>query len=476
MSNEEKESSVLNKGLLMIVFNVSALGIRFFSNLLLAWFLVPEMFGVAALVTTVIVGMMMLSDVGIYDSVIRNEKGEQADFCSTAWYMQIGRGVILYVGILVLSPLFAAFYELPELTTYLYIAGLALPIYGFKSLYMTLLQRKLDVLPELKLDLYAQIITAAFTILIAYFTGSVWALVLPHVINAVILATGSHLITPRSFYSFKFVKSYFKEILSFGKWIFFGTMSAFLIQNIDKIILGKVGSLAELGVYQIAFAFATIFYVASNMMMGKLVYPALAAASRDGQDAFHEKMTDLKHILLPVIVSLLFLCFFIAPYFFRFLYPENYHDAGWIAQYMLLMIWFMVLSDFHGSVFIANNEPKTTALTSLFVVAVRLAASLAGYYYYDLPGFIVGMAVGSMMGYLVYKLLLSKRQAYENNYEILLTGFAALFLLIYFASSRALSNVDWEQMLLSGSFVGLMSAALLVYYKKFVSLDKLKTT
>lgn len=474
MSNVEKESSVLNKGLLMVVFNVSALGIRFLSNLLLAWFLVPELFGVAALVTTVIVGMMMLSDVGIYDSVIRNEKGEQADFCSTAWYMQIGRGMILYIGILVLSPLFAAFYELPELTTYLYVAGLALPIYGFKSLYMTILQRNLEVLPELKLDLYAQIITATLTILIAYFTGSVWALVVPHVINAIILAIGSHLMTPKSFYSFAFVKPYFKEIISFGKWIFFGTMSAFLIQNIDKIILGKIGSLAELGVYQIAFAFATIFYVASNMMMGKLVYPALSAASRDGRVVFQEKLTDLKHILLPVIVSLLFLCFFISPYFFRFLYPEAYHAAGWIAQYMLLMIWFMVLSDFHGSVFIANNEPKTTAITSLFVVAVRLAVSLAGYYYYDLPGFIIGMAVGSMMGYLVYKLLLSRRHQYDNHYEILLTAFAALFGLIYLLSSRFLPGIDWEQILLSLCFVIVMAIGLLIYYKKFIQLDKLK--
>lgn len=474
MDEQEKQPQVLNKAMLMVVFQVSSMGIRFFSNLLLAWFLVPEMFGVAALVTTVIVGMQLLSDVGIYDSVVRNPKGDQADFCSTAWYMQIGRGFILYLAILVFAPFLASFYQVPELTTYLYIAGIALPIIGMKSLYLTVLQRKLDVLPELKLELTTQVITASCTVLLAYFTGSVWAIILPHVINAIVLATGSHLMTPRTFYSFTFVKHYFKEIISFGKWIFFGTLSGFLITNIDKIILGKIGSLAELGVYQIAFSFATIFYAVSTMMMGKLVYPALAAASRENQSVFQEKMTELKHILLPIIVSLIILCFFVSPFFFRLLYPEGYHDAGWIAQYMLLMIWFMVLSDFHGSVFVANNEPKVTALTSLFVVIVRLLASLVGYYYYGMPGFILGMAAGSMMGYLVFKQLLSIRQNYNNHYEIYLTVFAGIFVLLHFFSSHLLSRVDWEQITLSAIFIGIMGIVLLVYYKRFVQLDKLK--
>lgn len=457
--------SVLNKGLLVILFNVSGMGIRFLSNLVLAWLLVPEAFGIASIITTVIIGMMMLSDVGIYDSVVRNEKGEEKEFCSTAWYMQIGRGVVLYLIILIVAPLLARFYEVPELTSYLYVAGLALVLFSFKSIYMSVLQRRMDVLPELKLELIAQVVTASSTVLIAWLTGSIWALVVSHVINGFTLALVSHFFTPRTFYRFEFVKEYFWEIVHFGKWIYFGTLATFMIEHADKLILGKIGSLSELGVYQVGFTFAAIFYSISGILMGRLVYPALAEASRDSDDSFHKIMTDLKRVLLPLIGAMLIFCYFAAPYFFGYLYPEAFHDAGWIAQYMVLMIWFMVLSDFHSAVFIAHNEPKVTAMVSLSVVALRVVFSLLGYEVYGLPGFILGMMVGSMIGYLVYKYLLWKRQRYSNYYELLIFALGLVFLGAFvFVRSLAIYT-ELEQVILSASFVAVLGLGLIGYYK-----------
>ncbi|HFD86463.1 MAG TPA: hypothetical protein ENJ35_02175 [Gammaproteobacteria bacterium] len=465
--------SVLSKGLLVIVFNISGMGIRFLSNLVLAWLLVPEMFGVAAIITTVIIGMMMLSDVGIYDSVIRNKKGEQTDFCSTAWYMQLGRGVVLYLIILIIAPFLADFYRVPELTSYLYVAGIALILFSFKSMYMSILQRRIDVMPELKLEFIAQVVTASCTVFIAWMTGSIWALVFSHVINGATLAIGSHFFTPKSFYEFKFVKKYFWEIVHFGKWIYFGTLATFLIEHVDKLILGRIGTLSELGVYQIGFTFAAIFYTASGILMGRLVYPALSEASRDGDASFHQIMTDLKKVLLPLIGSLLIFSYFAAPYFFTYLYPKAYHDAGWISQYMLIMIWFMVLSDFHGSVFIAHNEPKVTAKVSLSVVFVRVLFSLAGYYFFDLVGFIFGMAFGSMLGYISYKYLLWKYQGYSNYYEVLVTIAGLLFLGLALAGKMILVQTELGRVTYSGIAVAVMGLGLLVYYKKFLGNQRL---
>jgi O-antigen/teichoic acid export membrane protein len=468
-----ENKSVLSKGILVVVFNISGMGIRFLSNLVLAWLLVPEMFGVAAIITTVIIGMMMLSDVGIYDSVIRNEKGERKDFCSTAWYMQLGRGVMLYLIILVIAPLLADFYKVPELKSYLYVSGIALILFSFKSMYMSILQRRIDVMPELKLEFIAQVVTASATVLIAYLTGSIWALVFSHVINGATLAIGSHFFTPRSFYRFEFVKEYFWEIVHFGKWIYFGTLATFLIEHVDKLILGRIGTLAELGVYQIGFTFAAIFYTASGILMGRLVYPALSEASRQGDEHFHRTMTDLKRVLLPLIGSLLLFSYFAAPYFFTYLYPKAYHDAGWISQYMLVMIWFMVLSDFHSSVFIAHNEPKVTAKVSLSVVFVRVLFSLVGYYLFDLVGFILGMALGSMIGYITYKYLLWKKQGYSNYYEVLVSLIGVVFLALFFIGQGVFVHTEFGRVTYAALSVAVMGAGLLIYYKKVIGKDRL---
>lgn len=468
-----KNGSVLSKSLLVIFFNISGMGIRFLSNLVLAWLLVPEMFGVAAIITTVIIGMMMLSDVGIYDSVIRNDKGEQKDFCSTAWYMQIGRGIVLYLIILIIAPLLADFYEVPELTSYLYVAGLALVLFSFKSIYMSVLQRRMDVLPELKLEFIAQIVTASATVGVAWMTGSIWALVFSHVVNGATLALVSHFFTPRSFYRFAFVKDYFWEIVHFGKWIYFGTLATFMIEHIDKLILGKIGSLSELGVYQIGFTFAAIFYSISGILMGRLVYPALAEASRDSEGSFHHIMTDLKKVLLPLIGAMLIFSWLAAPYFFTYLYPQAYHDAGWIAQYMVLMIWFMVLSDFHSAVFIAHNEPKITAIVSLGVVALRVVFSLVGYALFELPGFILGMGVGSAFGYLTYKYLLKKRQGYSNYYELLLFVVGLCFIAAFVIGREMLVSTEVAGIVFSTVTLVVLGFALLVYYKLVLNRNNL---
>ncbi len=470
MSNNK---SVLSKSLLVIFFNFSGMGIRFLSNLVLAWLLVPEMFGVAAIITTVIIGMMMLSDVGIYDSVIRNPKGEEKSFCSTAWYMQIGRGVVLYLVILIIAPLLADFYEVPELTSYLYVAGLSLILFSFKSIYMSVLQRRMDVLPELKLEFIAQVVTASTTVVIAWLTGSIWALVVSHLVNGFTLALVSHFFTPKSFYRFTFVKEYFWEIIHFGKWIYFGTLATFMTEHMDKLILGKIGSLAELGVYQIGFTFTAIFYSISGILMGRLVYPALSEASRDSERSFHCIMTDLKKVLLPLIGAMLIFSWFAAPYFFGYLYPEAYHDAGWISQYMVLMIWFMVLSDFHSAVFVANNEPKITAVVSLSVVVLRVVFSLVGYALYDLPGFILGMAAGSMIGYVTYKYLLHQRQGYSNYYELMLFGVGLVFVALFAYGRHLVADTETARIIFSAISVGVLGLGLLVYYKLVLKRDSL---
>ncbi len=470
MSNNK---SVLSKSLLVILFNISGMGIRFLSNLVLAWLLVPEMFGVAAIITTVIIGMMMLSDVGIYDSVIRNEKGEEKDFCSTAWYMQIGRGLVLYLIILVIAPLLARFYEVPELTQYLYVAGLALILFSFKSIYMSVLQRRMDVMPELKLEFIAQVVTASSTVLIAWLTGSIWALVVSHVINGTTLALVSHFFTPRSFYRFTFVKEYFWQIVHFGKWIYFGTLATFLTEHMDKLILGKVASLSELGVYQIGFTFAAIFFGIANMLMGRLVYPALAEASRDSDGSFHRIMTDLKKVLLPLIGAMLIFSWFAAPYFFTYLYPKAYHDAGWISQYIVLMIWFMVLSNFHSAVFVAHNEPKVTAIVSLTVVALRMGLSLLGYFLYQLPGFILGMAVGSLIGYLIYKNLLRRRQGYSNYYELGVFVVGVVFVALFDFGRETFADTEMARLIFSAASMAVLGAGLLVYYKLVLARENL---
>ena len=72
--------------------------------------LLPEMFGVMAIATTVLVGLGMFSDVGLKTKrSFVNKRGDEANlFSNTAWVTQIVRGFILWcfaIGISLAIPL-----------------------------------------------------------------------------------------------------------------------------------------------------------------------------------------------------------------------------------------------------------------------------------------------------------------------------------------------------------------------------------
>ena len=82
-----------------------SVAIRFGTSLVLTRLLVPEMFGVMAIATIVMIGLAMFSDLGLGQSVVRSERGSEPLFLNTAWAVQILRGILLWLVALMVSAL-----------------------------------------------------------------------------------------------------------------------------------------------------------------------------------------------------------------------------------------------------------------------------------------------------------------------------------------------------------------------------------
>ena len=65
--------------------NISSQALRLLSNLILTRLLVPEAFGLVAAANTLYFALVMFSDLGIWQSVVKSERGTQARFLGTAW-------------------------------------------------------------------------------------------------------------------------------------------------------------------------------------------------------------------------------------------------------------------------------------------------------------------------------------------------------------------------------------------------------
>ena len=63
----------------------------------------PDAFGLVAAVNTLYFALVMFSDLGVWQSVVKSERGLQARFLGTAWSVQLMRAVLLCGMVLLLA-------------------------------------------------------------------------------------------------------------------------------------------------------------------------------------------------------------------------------------------------------------------------------------------------------------------------------------------------------------------------------------
>ena len=119
--------------------------LRFVGNLVLTRLLFEEAFGLMALVWVFMQGLVLFSDIGIGPSIIQNKRGDEPRFLNTAWTIQVGRGLLLYLAAFAGAIPFARFYNEPLLATIIPVAGLAAVISGFYSSKLFTMNRHLKV-------------------------------------------------------------------------------------------------------------------------------------------------------------------------------------------------------------------------------------------------------------------------------------------------------------------------------------------
>ena len=146
--------------------------LRFGSNLILARLLFPEAFGLMALVTMIVMGLTLLSDSGVQQSIMQHERGDEADFLNTAWTLNAVRGVLLWLIACALAWPVAQVYDAPELLVVLPVATLSLVCMGLAPTKVYTAQRHLQLGRITAIEMGTQIVSIAIMIVTALVTGS----------------------------------------------------------------------------------------------------------------------------------------------------------------------------------------------------------------------------------------------------------------------------------------------------------------
>lgn len=380
--------------------------LRLFSNLILTRLLLPEMFGLMAIVTVVRVGVYMCSEIGLKVNIIRHENGEDPEILNTAWTMQVIRGFLLWavIGMITWGLIYSnelglvlegALYSDPQLPMLLIVTGFVAVIMGFESTKVWLSQRHMTLGRLTILDLATQFIGLIVMVVWAWLYESVWALVAGSLVSALLRTLFSHLFLVGEGNYFCWNKKVVIEFLHFGKWLFLSAVITFFALNGDRVILGGLLTAEQLGIYSIAYFLATSARELIEKLTTNVWYPLLSRTNRENKAALVDVYYRIRAKLDIMVYFLVGFLFVTAPFIIDVLYDERYQSAGWMLQLLSITI---VGSSFRlgSTVLLSMGKPKVGTIA----VAVRAIALLLmiphGYNEYGLEGAIIAIAVNPL--------------------------------------------------------------------------------
>ena len=322
-----------------------------------------------AIVSALLLGLGMFSDVGLTSNVIHNPKGDDPDFLNTAWTLQVLRGFALFVLAVCLAWPVSEMYKdndplAGELLYLIPATALSTLISGFHSAKLMVAARQLQIKETIKIEFVVTPFNLVATFLLAWSLRSVYALPIASILSNLLYVALSFWMLEGPKSKFRWDSNSIRAIVSYGKWIFLSTLITFLAMQMDRLALAGMYSFVEVGVYSIAASLAVLAPSIAGGLQGSVLFPWYTRMLEQGMP-IHVAFARTRMAMMSFSSFLCTLLFAGAGSFFELAYDSRYAMAGVLLPILVVGAWFSCLETMYGATFLASGRPKWVALTSL---------------------------------------------------------------------------------------------------------------
>lgn len=235
--------------IIVTVVNYIAL---FMSMIVLARWIAPADFGIAALASSSIVLFSLLSQFGFAQAIIGLETINK-EITDSVFTFSLIIAAVLYVILFLVSPIVASFYHKPLLQKLLLVNGLGLFITLGTAIPTALLQRSLNYKAYSFVQITISLLNSLLAIVFAIRGYGVWAFIIPTLIA---LSAGGivafHFSSYRPALSFKIEA--LKKTANFGLSALVSNLANYFCNNSVILVMGKVWAVETLGYYSFAYS------------------------------------------------------------------------------------------------------------------------------------------------------------------------------------------------------------------------------
>ncbi|MDJ0662234.1 MAG: oligosaccharide flippase family protein [Crocosphaera sp.] len=446
-------SSIKKKAISGTIWTVVGYGgsqvLRLGGNIILTRLLVPELFGLMSLINTFLQGLQMFSDVGIQPSIIRSPRGDDPIFINTAWTLQAIRGFGLWIACCVIAWPVASLYGEIQLLWLLPIVGLTTVTAGFSSTALVTLNRKMEIGKLTRFEMVCQVISLTVMMIWAYFQRTIWPLVGGSLLGGLVKSLWSHRLEPEIQNRFTWEKESLEELLSFGRWIFFSTIAAFIASRADRLILAKLFSFELLGIYTIAVTFAEIPRSILQSVSGKVIFPVISQNTELPRQQLKAKIMAARRVILMIAALGVAILFSFGDVLILTLYDSRYAEASWMLPLLTVGLWPLILYLTIGPSLMALGKPMYVTFATVSKGIYMILFLPIGFRLAGIVGIIIVIMLNDLPNYCIINYGLYKNKLLvlfqDLQLTLILVGLIMIFSGIRFWSGFGFSLANLLQ-------------------------------
>lgn len=318
----------------------SAQGIQFVFSILIARLLLPEDYGVIAMLNIFLAVSQTFIDSGFGTALIRKIDRTETDF-STVFYFNIVVAAVFYLILFFSAPAIAKFYETPLLESVTKVVALNLIIGSLSGIHNAKLSIDIDFKSRAKISILTTLLTGAVGLWMAYAGYGVWALVVQNLCSSVLRTVMLWIVVkwrPKLIFSWKS----FIELFSFGSKLLASALISTIYENVYTLVIGKFFNPSTLGIYSRASSLAQ--FPSSNItsVLQTVTFPVLSSIQNDEElltNAYKRFLCLSAFVIFPLMIGLAL----VADPFIRIVLTDKWEDSIYLLQIICFaLMWYPI--------------------------------------------------------------------------------------------------------------------------------------
>ncbi len=226
---------------------VSNQGVTLIVSIVLARLLLPEQYGLVAMINIFVVFANVFVTSGFTSALIQNKNAEDIDF-TTIFYCSLAMSLLVYGIVFASAPFIATFYNMPDLCLLTRVYALSLIVSSYQTIQLAYVSRHMLFKKTFVSTFIGSLLSGVVGIYMACAGYGVWALVGQYIsnilINTLMLST---IVSWRPTLAFSAERA--KGMMKYGANVLLSDLVGKFFLEIRQLLIGRFYSPADLALY-----------------------------------------------------------------------------------------------------------------------------------------------------------------------------------------------------------------------------------